>query len=227
LLLGDAARRLERFEEAARWLGRAEALGGTGASLTNLFRVWLELAQGNVEDSRRRAEAYAAGHPGDLFAVGALLYAAVGARDAEAIEALTGQLLAQAPDWGLAALPAEIRITRAWALLETGRRDEAARLLAEAGAWLEEALARYGPQPDLLFQMAAQCAVSAEPEDALRWLERAAAGGYADRRLLRMDPRFDSLTSDPRFTALLGRMEAEAAAMRGRVERGEVDLGIG
>jgi hypothetical protein len=188
--------------------------------------VWLELAQGRLEEARRRAEAYAVGHPGDLLSVVALAYGAVGARDAETLDALTGQILAQAPDWGLGVAPAETRTVRAWSLLELGRRDEAAHLLAEAGAWLEEALARYGPQPDLLFQMAAQRALSGEAEDALRWLGRAADEGYADPRWLRVDPRFDSLASDPRFTALLGRMEADVAAMRGRVERGEVDLGI-
>jgi tetratricopeptide (TPR) repeat protein len=225
--LGYNSRLLKRFEEAAMWLGRAEALGGSGATFTNLYWVQLDLAQGNVAEARRRAEAYAAGHPGDPIAVGALAYAATAARDPEAVEALTGHILAQAPDWGLGAIPAETRIARAWALRELGRRDEAAPLLAEAGAWLEEALSRCGPQPDLLHQMAARSAVAGEAEDALRWLQQAADAGYADVGMLRWSPMFDALASDARFTALLGRMEADVAAMRGRLERGEVDLGMG
>jgi TolB-like protein/Tfp pilus assembly protein PilF len=223
---GSAASDLEMYNEAAQWLARAGEVD-PDFSFTNLSWVILELSEGRVDEARDRAEAFHDSWPGDLLALVARLYVAFFTRDLETTLELE-PFFALVPDWGIETVPATIRTVGAWAHLEEGETEEAYRLLEEARVWLEEAMSRYGPEGDLQAEFAALCALEGDREEALRWLEGAfEAFGGGGHRLLRMDPRFDSLSSDPRFDGLLERMEAHVAAMRGRVERGEVDLGIG
>lgn len=226
---GNAATQLGLYDDAARWLTKAGDLeaGGLVPGSCNLFWVVLELDQGRVGVARERAEQYFANHPGDLYGALALGSAVFRARDVETTRALTTLFLEQVPDWGVEAAPAAMRTTGAWAHFEAGETDSASRLLDEAQVWLNEALTRYGEQPDLNLEFAALYSLQGNTEEALRWLEKGTGGLLYSHRLLRMDPRFDSLSSDPRFNDLLERMEEDVAAMRGRVERGEVDLGVG
>ncbi len=226
---GNTAMHLELYDEAAQWLARAEQFesGGFLPGLRNWYWVQLELAQGRFDEAKHRAEGYHEGHPRDLFALLARCHVALLTRDVETTRMLAEQILAVAPDWGIEAAPATIRTVGAWALLEEGREEDASRLLEEATVWLEEAISRYGTWPDLAVEYAALSALEGNREEAFRWLEGGVGSQFTGHRFLRLDPRFDSLSSDPRFNELLERMEADVAAMRGRVERGEVDLGVG
>jgi tetratricopeptide (TPR) repeat protein len=86
---------------------------------------------------------------------------------------------------------------RAYAV--SGRREEALRMLDELK---EIAKQRY----DDPFAFAVLYAAFGEKDQAFQWLEM----GYQDHALvmtvLKVDPRFDNLRSDPRFADLLRRV---------------------
>jgi serine/threonine-protein kinase len=88
----------------------------------------------------------------------------------------------------------------------TKRRGELAGALAAAGH-IDEArviiheLEALGAVPGLVLAYA-----SFDPERALEWLEKACADHWAGILFLKLDPRFDAVRADPRFTAVLARM---------------------
>jgi hypothetical protein len=123
-------------------------------------------------------------------------------------------------------MPATLRTVGAWAYRAEGRLEESAILLEDAHRWLDQAVPRFGARPWVSSEMAAVQALQGNAEEALRWFDAAAGYGYGSA-LLRLDPRFESISADPRFETLLEREETELAAMRERVERGEVELGAG
>ena len=67
-------------------------------------------------------------------------------------------------------------------------------------------------------QTAAVQALKGESAAALDELDRAYAAGWRDARTLAIDPLLLSLRSEPRFKALLTRVEADVAAMRARAD---------
>ena len=68
------------------------------------------------------------------------------------------------------------------------------------------------------FLLLAELAVARErPDEALAALERLAAAGYCDHRLLRVWPTLAPLRPLPRFDAILARMQSAAEAQRDRV----------
>ena len=76
--------------------------------------------------------------------------------------------------------------------------------------------ARTGPL--MFMQNAAVYALQGRGPAALDELERAYAAGWRDGRTLAIDPFFASVRSEPRFTQLLSRIEADVAAMRARAD---------
>jgi serine/threonine-protein kinase len=88
----------------------------------------------------------------------------------------------------------------------TKRRGELAGALAAAGhigeahAIIRE-LEAQGAVPGLVLAYA-----SFDPERTLEWLEKACADHWAGTLFLKLDPRFDAVRADPRFTAVLARM---------------------
>lgn len=65
-------------------------------------------------------------------------------------------------------------------------------------------------------EAAAIMALLGRKQESLDWLERAHQAGYRDYRWPRHDPFLRTLSTEPRFTRLLSRMESEIAVMRGR-----------
>jgi DNA-binding winged helix-turn-helix (wHTH) protein/Flp pilus assembly protein TadD len=76
----------------------------------------------------------------------------------------------------------------------------------------------YGDNQQLIFAEARLAALDGDAERAFELLQRALAAGALRSENLRRDPRWDALRPDPRFAALLRRMEAGAAAARLRLE---------
>jgi tetratricopeptide (TPR) repeat protein len=222
--IGVAAACLEMYEEAAEWYAKRRELGAS----PTLAEVQTYLEEGRFSEARRVAEAFRDDEPADLQAIIAVAMVAVVTRDVETARRLVEQVYRLVPDWGIGAIPSTLRTGFAWILFEEGEAERASQLLDEARAWLDEALIRYGPEADIQQEFAALNALSGNPDEALRWLEEALeASGGRGYRLLRIDPRFDVLSADPRFQGLLERMEADITSQRGRVENGEVDLEIG
>ena len=60
------------------------------------------------------------------------------------------------------------------------------------------------------YNAACAAAVTGHPDEAFVWLGRAAAAGWRDADLLETDTDLDSLRDDPRFTAIVQKVEANA-----------------
>jgi len=226
--LADASICLDMNEEALRWLTELEEMDPDFFALTPYW-IGFELQRGDLDDALRRAEARLAVEPSDLFTRSMKAIVGLFGRDAEAAESEFGFLYREFPEWGLGSMPAEIRTGLAWALLEQGDEIGAREVLEEASHWLEDYLAA-GAEDRLgaLYHRATTSALSGATEEALTWLRRAfEEGGGGGYQTVARDPRLDNISDDPRFTALIQEMAANVDSMRARVERDEVDLGIG
>jgi TolB-like protein/Tfp pilus assembly protein PilF len=224
--LADAAMCLDMDDEAVRWLEESEHLERPFYALP-AYWVGLEIKQGHLEEARRQAIAWLREEPDDLFAREVSAFTALLNRDVEAAEQEFGSLYRDVPDWGLGWLSADIRTGLAWAYLEKGADERAQNLLAETRRWLEENRDQNEDRIGVLYGFAMAGAISGDEEEALAWLQEAVEeGGGRGYRETAMDPRFDNISDDPRFRALIEQMVADVDSMRARVERGEVDLGI-
>jgi TolB-like protein len=226
--LADASICLDMDEEALRWLTELEVMDPDFFALTPYW-IGFELQRGNLEDALRRAETRLDVEPSDLFTRSMKAVVVLFGRDAEAAESEFGYLYREFPGWGIGSMPAEIRTGLAWALLQQGDEIGARELLEEAKRWLEDYLAS-GAEDRLgaLYHHATSSALSGAAEEALTWLRRAfEEGGGGGYQTVARDPRLDNISDDSRFTALIQEMAANVDSMRARVERGEVDLGIG
>jgi hypothetical protein len=109
-----------------------------------------------------------------------------------------------------------------------GEEDRARELLEETRQWLADAQGRNEDEIGILYGFALVAALSGDEEEALARLQEAVEeGGGRGYQETAMDPRFESLVDDPRFTAIIDDMKADVDSMRARVERGEVELGVG
>ena len=80
-----------------------------------------------------------------------------------------------------------------------GKRDEAQKVLDELKGLSEQ---RYVSPVDMAIMYTGQ----AEKDQAFEWLEKAYEERPGELVYLKVDPRFDSLRSDPRFQDLVRRL---------------------
>jgi tetratricopeptide (TPR) repeat protein len=107
------------------------------------------------------------------------------------------------------------RTQHAVALVHGGNDAEAERLLEAALPDLERALGASDSQTlDVRYNLACIAARGGDAERALDHLEQAVADGFADPRV-REDPDFASLREHERFSAIVARIDANAAAPSG------------
>ena len=225
--LADAAMCMDMDDEAVRWLEKSEKVEQPFFWLS-AYWVSLDLKQGRLEEARRKALAWLENEPDDLFARDVSAATALLNREVDAAELEFGSLYRDVPEWGLGWMYADIRTGLAWALLENGETDRAMELLEETREWLADAQGRSEDEIGILYGFALVSALSGQKEEALARLQEAfeegGGRGYSETAI---DPRFDNISDDPRFTSIIERMAAHVASMRARVEQGEVELGIG
>lgn len=94
-----------------------------------------------------------------------------------------------------------VRLTAASGLVALGKRDQAFE-------WIEPVLDSAAGDPLRLYNIACFYSLAGEVDQAIDFLERAAASGKADVEWLRQDSDLDNLRDDPRFQELVERMEA-------------------
>jgi adenylate cyclase len=111
-----------------------------------------------------------------------------------------------------------VGILYAQALLATGDRTRADSILADTERLLHDLIAARGEAQNAAYSMAAVHNLRGNRDEAFRWLERAIDHGSGSA-VLSLDPVFENLHDDPRFTALTRRVDADIATMRARVER--------
>jgi tetratricopeptide (TPR) repeat protein len=218
---------MDMDETAVYWLERLEALEDPFYALP-AYWVGLALNQGRLEEARRGAAAWVQDYPEDLFARELNALTAMFIRDVETARAEFESLYRDVPDWSFGWISTDIRAGLAWAFLEQGEEDRAHQLLGETREWLEGVPGGVRDETGALYGLALVSALSGNKEEALARLEEAAdnegGGGY---RQAATDPRFDNISEDPRFEALMERMKADVDSMRARLERGDVELPIG
>ncbi len=87
-------------------------------------------------------------------------------------------------------------------------------LLAECIAKDEAELAKSPRNPEVLYRLAADEAIRANTVAALTYLQASITAGWLDYRSIRLDPRFDAVTSAPEFQKILASLAARAASLK-------------
>jgi predicted metal-dependent enzyme (double-stranded beta helix superfamily) len=83
-----------------------------------------------------------------------------------------------------------------------GKLEEARRLLSDFSSQLEQF-------PDRAYMLASVHFTLGEYDQGFEWLERAYQERSPGMRLLKVDPLYDCVRADPRFTAMLKKMGLE------------------
>jgi TolB-like protein len=179
--------------------------------------AWLDVLRGRDQQALERMRSIMARDPGNDEGQGhrAELAALTGAPDAESLLAplVADQATARPTIW---TSPESFRALLGLVLHQRGQRARAAALWNEALAADSADLARGHDNPDRPMEIAAIHAVRGETAAALEWLERAYEAGWRDYRVTRRDPFFVGLKEEPRFRALLARMESDVRTMQQR-----------
>jgi non-specific serine/threonine protein kinase len=81
----------------------------------------------------------------------------------------------------------------------------------QAQEWTDRALAMSPEDPTILYNAACSYSLSGDIEKGVETLEKAIQFGFADREWVEQDSDLDALRGDPRFQALLDRMEPGTA----------------
>jgi hypothetical protein len=68
--------------------------------------------------------------------------------------------------------------------------------------------------PDILYRVSAIESSLDKNEPAIEHLEAAVSAGWIDYRSLSLDPRFDGISNDTRFQAILGKLKLKVEALR-------------
>ena len=91
----------------------------------------------------------------------------------------------------------------------------------DARAMLQECLAKEMQQsesapdnPDILYRISAIESSLGKNEPAIEHLEAAVSAGWIDYRSLSLDPRFDAISNDTRFQAILGKLKLKVEDLR-------------
>ena len=136
-----------------------------------------------------------------------------------------------------------IKIVRVFILYYRGEVAAAASLVREVLAshpqmdsvrpWLAICLSRQGQHeaaraelteqvkvsaaidPDIAYWLASAYALEGEREEAFKWLERAINLGREDRTWFEVDPDWESLRNEPRFTELMSRIKPARTGSEG------------
>jgi tetratricopeptide (TPR) repeat protein len=208
--------RLSDDQTTERWLLRGEREWPDAVRL-QIQLSWLDVLRGREQPALDRIRRIMVQAPGDEEGKGHLaeLAALTSAPDAEALllPLVADQPSARPTIW---TSPESFQALLALVLHRRGQRARAATLWSEALAADSADLARGHDNPDRPLEIAAIHAVRGETAAALEWLERGYEAGWRDYRITRRDPFFAGLREEPRFRALLARMESDVRVMQER-----------
>jgi tetratricopeptide (TPR) repeat protein len=213
-LIGDCWATLGDDEEALRAYDRAIELR-PGSSAGVLGRCHVQLLQGNIEAAREicRSRLGNRSELGDMTQIAAQIE--FFARNFPAADELY-QKLALADSGGGGSFYGAISYQSALGRIKQalGAPDTAEKILRECLAKETGALNRQPDSPQAAYRLAAVEASLNMPQAAFQHLRQAVKSGWLDYRLLSLDPRFDSLRSDPALQTLLNEVSSRAAETR-------------
>ena len=93
--------------------------------------------------------------------------------------------------------------------------------VSQAKHWLKRAIEMDPDDPILLYNVACNLATLGETETALKYLEQAVEHGTVSAAWMRNDEDLVSLRAEPRYAALLAKLEQSADDMTARSEPDE------
>jgi Tfp pilus assembly protein PilF len=110
---------------------------------------------------------------------------------------------------------------------QAGDIREGEQLLAEAQKNQAREVSKAPANRELLYDLAASHAAMDDPEECFDTLNRALRAGWIDHRALSLDPRFDSVRGDQRFTTMVKELAQKVAALKkGKQPVGELAQNI-
>ena len=199
-----------------RWLLRGERDWPEAVRL-QIQLSWLDALRGRERQALERMRRIMVREPGNDEGRGHLaeLAALTDAADAERLLAplVAEQSIARPTIW---TSPESFGTLLGLVLHRHGQRARADTLWNQALAADSADLARGHGNPDRPMEIAAIHAIRGETAAALDWLDRGYEAGWKDYRITRRDPFFAGLRNEPRFRALLARMESDVAGMQQR-----------
>ncbi len=187
------------------------------SSRIQIMLAYLDWLRGRERDALERAQKASAEEPNNeevllLLADLALI------TDAADAESRVERFFRFAPDLNASSwlLSESFRVKYACFLARHGQVRRAKQLMEEAARLAREAMDQGNEMPRARIEMAAIHALRQQKELALEWLQKAYDAGWRDSRTLMRDPMFSSLQGEPKFKALIVRIEKDVAAMRER-----------
>jgi len=134
-----------------------------------------------------------------------------GPRLTQALQAESAEALGQLSSYSM-------KLLQAYNLQRAGQKAQASKLMDEILKANQTQIEAGSDQYMPFLQMAAVHALRGETAAAIDGLEQCYGAGLRDARFLQHDPVVASLRTEPRFTALVSRMEADVAAMRAKAD---------
>jgi tetratricopeptide (TPR) repeat protein/tRNA A-37 threonylcarbamoyl transferase component Bud32 len=183
---------------------------------------WLRLMSGQIQEARSIYQEHSRGYADFTYA--AQMAAAVeflGGNPAEA-ERMYSELWTRDPAGGGSFYNALSYASALGRLRMDHDRAAAAELLNGARAEEEALLASGDENPATLYRLSAIEATLGETDKALQHLAQSVEQGWIDHRALALDPRFDSLRTNPAFRPLSDEMKLKTARMRERAAAQEL-----
>jgi serine/threonine protein kinase/tetratricopeptide (TPR) repeat protein len=182
-----------------------------------ILLAFFDLRRGQPQAAIERIRAAAERAPGNIevLLARAEVLTAAGAPDAPGI---VRSLLVRAAEAPFHNAPYRVKLAHAYHLQRAGSTSEAAKVFDQVVAANRKSLLAGADWPMVFMETAAVHAMRGQSTTALDELDSGYAAGWRDGRTLAIDPLFASLRAEPRFTALLARIEADVAAMRARAD---------
>jgi tetratricopeptide (TPR) repeat protein len=212
--IGDSWKKLADDRQALRAFNRAIELR-PGSAEGVVGKCHLELVQGKFDSAREICRARLGNHSelGDMSAIAAQIE--FFARNFPAAEELYGKLVLGDANGG-ASFYGTITYQSALGRIKQalGENEAASVLLKECLVASAAKLARQPTNGDAAYNLAAVEASLNLSEQAFQHLRQAIDSGWLDYRSLQLDPRFDSLQSDPQFKRIIGEISAKVAELR-------------
>lgn len=215
---------IEEYDLSERWAREATALEAEEEEARSILSA-VASHRGDFELGMEIADEIIADYPASLLAFQTAAWASLFAREFERALPTAEEAMRLDPS-GVRFHWHYTTTLLGFALLAAGERERGLSTLALAQERMEVRLEQtdsWNP----VWEMASIHAARGEREEAIRWAERAyESNGYRFPTFIGIDPMFDSVRDDPRFMALISKMEADVAETRRRIEREEVAAGV-